>query len=71
MAGLWAEQWSFGTGPSKVSCGISRTEDGFSVDLFRGETCVDSFCYRTREDAERLTRKLRLEYLARYSSATG
>lgn len=60
-----AEQWSIGTGRSRVSCGISRSEDGFAVDLFRGETRVDSFFYQTRADAERTTRQLKLQYLDR------
>jgi hypothetical protein len=60
-----AEQWSVGSGRSRVSCGISRSEDGYAVDLFRGETCVDSFFYSTRADAERVTRELKLQYLDR------
>jgi hypothetical protein len=60
-----AEQWSFGSGRSRVSCGISRSEDGFAVDLLRGDTRVDSFFYQKRVDAERTTRQLKLQYLDR------
>ena len=60
-----AEQWSLGSGRSRVSCGISRSEDGFAVDLFRGEIRVDSYFYQTRADAERTTRQLKLQFLDR------
>jgi hypothetical protein len=67
MGTRWAEQWVLGSGRSRVACGISRTEDGFAVDLFHGETCVDSFFYRTRADAERITRSLKLQYVDRHA----
>lgn len=60
-----AERWSLGSGRSRVSCGISRSEDGFAVDLFRGDVRVDSFFYSNRVDAERVTRQLKLQYLDR------
>ena len=69
MADCRSERWRIGSGGARVSCGISRTEDGFAVDLFRGDTCVDSFFYRTRADAERTTRMLKLQYLDRSSGA--
>ena len=60
-----AEQWKLGSGGSRISCGISRTEDGFSVDVFHGDRCVDRFAFLTRLDAERQTRTLKLHYLDR------
>jgi hypothetical protein len=38
----WTEIWSVGRGTNRVYCGIARTEEGFAVDVFRGDTCVDS-----------------------------
>ena len=58
-----AEQWKLMSGGSRISCGISRTEDGFSVDVYDGETCVDRYACGTRGDAERRTRALKLRYL--------
>lgn len=58
-------EWSLGSGLSRVLCGIARSEDGFAVQLFRGETCIDSFFYRTRADAERVTRQLKSQYADR------
>jgi hypothetical protein len=69
MVSWRAEQWSLGSGQGRLSCGISRSEDGFSVDIFRGETCLDSVFYRTRADAERLTRQLKLQYADRHADA--
>jgi hypothetical protein len=64
-----AEQWSLGSGPSRVSCGISRNEDGFAVDLFRGGTRLESSFYASRADAERVTRTLKLQYLDRHADS--
>jgi hypothetical protein len=69
MAVCRVEQWKLVSGGSRVSCGISRSEDGFSVDVFDGETCVDRFSCRTRTDAEQATRRVKLRYLDRHSSA--
>jgi hypothetical protein len=66
MVSWRSEQWRVGAGRSRVSCGISRTEDGFAVDVICGETCVDSFFYQNRADAERVTRQLKLQYLDRH-----
>jgi len=57
-----AEQWKLVSGGSRISCGISRTEDGFSVDVFDGDVCVDQFPCDNRTDAERRTRSLKLLY---------
>jgi hypothetical protein len=69
MTAWRTEQWALGSGEARLSCGISRSEDGFAVDLSRGNTCLDSFFYRTRADAERLTRQLKLQYVDRLADA--
>lgn len=61
-----SEQWKLVSGGSRISCGISRTEDGFSVDVFDGEICVDRYACGTRSDAERRTRTIKLTYLDRH-----
>lgn len=62
MVRWWAEEWSFGAGPSRVSCGISRTEEGYAVDVFRGDTCVESFIYASRREAVQAAQGLKLQY---------
>jgi hypothetical protein len=52
--GNWTEQWSIGEGPSRVYCGIARTDNGLFVNVFEGETCVESVRVFTDQDATRL-----------------
>lgn len=47
----WTEIWSVGRGPNRVYCGIACTEEGFAVDLFRGDTCIESRVLESRADA--------------------
>lgn len=47
----WREIWSFGEGPSRVYCGIAKTSEGFAVDVFQGDTCVESETFATRIEA--------------------
>lgn len=47
----WTEMWTFGNGATRVYCGVARTEDGFAVDLFCGDVCVDSWIFGTRQAA--------------------
>lgn len=49
----WTEVWSAGHGRSRSYCGIARTEDGFAVDVFHGDTCVASSTYESWDEAER------------------
>ena len=65
MANWWAEQWSFGSGSSRVSCGVSRTDEGYVVDVVRGDTSVESFVYPSREEALHVAQGLKLSYRAR------
>ena len=53
MPGWWTEVWSVGAGATRRSCGIAHTEDGFAVDVLRGDTCIASETYPTRDEAER------------------
>ena len=62
MINWWAEEWSFGSGASRISCGVSRTEEGYAVDVFRGETCVETFIYATRNEAIRIAQRLKHHY---------
>lgn len=62
MADWWTEEWSVGTGRSRVYCGIARTDDGYAVDVFRGDTCIDSFVFDTRTDARRAADGLKVFY---------
>jgi hypothetical protein len=59
MVNWWAEEWSFGSGMSRVSCGISRSDEGYAVELFRGETCVESFVYPSRAEAMQVAQDLK------------
>jgi hypothetical protein len=43
--------WSFGIGANRIYCGIARTEDGFAVDVFRGDTCIESLEFGTQAEA--------------------
>jgi hypothetical protein len=51
MSGWWTEIWSVGKGTNRVYCGIARTEEGFAVDVFRGDTCIDSRVLDSRNAA--------------------
>ena len=62
MADWWVEEWSVRTGQARVYCGIARTDDGYAVDVFRGDTCIDSFVFNTRSDARRAADGLKVFY---------
>ncbi len=62
MVNWWAEEWSLGTGPARISCGIARTDEGYAVDVFKGDTCVESFLYRSRSEALQAAHLLKLQY---------
>ena len=63
MLDWWTEQWSIGQGPSRSYCGIAQTDEGYAVDIFRGDTCVDSFPYAKRREAVATARMLKLQYM--------
>ncbi len=47
----WREIWSVGEGASRVYCGIARTPDGYAVDVFEGDQCLESDTFETRIEA--------------------
>lgn len=53
MSGWWTPMWSIGAGANRVYCGIARTEEGFAVDVFRGDTCLESLVFERRTEAVR------------------
>jgi hypothetical protein len=57
-SGWWTEIWSVGRGSSRVYCGVARTEEGFAVDLFRGDTCLESCEVQTRTEAVKMASAL-------------
>jgi hypothetical protein len=54
--------WSLGRGSSRVYCGIAETEEGFAVDVFHGDTCIDSFVCTTQGEAVRSAREVQRQY---------
>jgi len=52
--GNWTEQWAIGEGQSRVYCVIARTDNGLFVNVFEGETRVESVRVFTYQDATRL-----------------
>ena len=63
MSGWWTPIWTVGSGPNRLYCGIARTEDGFAVDVFRGDTCIDSVEYATRKEAVREAAAFERQYV--------
>ncbi|MGH9371474.1 MAG: hypothetical protein ACRD15_08090 [Vicinamibacterales bacterium] len=53
MGNWWTEIWSYGAGQSRKYCGVARTEEGYAVDLFQGDTCLESEIFATRKEAVR------------------
>ena len=47
----WREIWSIDQQSSRIYCGIAKTADGFAVDVFRGDTCIESETFATRLEA--------------------
>ena len=70
MTNWWAEEWSIGSGRARTLCGIARTDDGYAVDVFRGDTCLDSFEYRSRSEAIQAAHTLKLQYQRRRDLGT-
>lgn len=59
----WTEMWSHGYGRSRSYCGIASTEEGFAVDVFRGDTCLASTTYATWQQAEQAADALKSRYV--------
>jgi hypothetical protein len=73
MARWWTEIWTRGTGRTRTYCGIARTPEGFAVDVFHGDTCLESAVYRDRDTASRAAASLRSSYaqVGRRTSSRG
>jgi hypothetical protein len=62
MVKWWVDVWSLGEGATRLSCGVARTPEGFAVDLFEGDTCIESEVYPTRAEARQAAENLRGRY---------
>ena len=58
----WTEVWSLDDGANRVYGGIALTPEGFAVDVFENDTCVESDTYLTREEAERAALERKCHY---------
>jgi hypothetical protein len=47
----WREVWSLDDGVRRRYCGIAKTPDGYAVDVFEGDTCIESETFPTRFEA--------------------
>lgn len=59
----WTEVWSAGHGRNRSYCGIARTEEGFAVDVFHGDSCVASAVFGSQPEAEKAAYQMRGRYL--------
>lgn len=67
----WIEVWSIHTGAARLYGGIAATPEGFAVDVFEDDTCVESDTYLTREEAEQAALDLKQRYgFSRLRAAT-
>jgi hypothetical protein len=69
MRNWWTELWSVGDGFGRTYCGIARTPDGFALDVFRGDTCLESTLHASWGDAEREASTLKRRYRRRRPAA--
>lgn len=58
----WREVWSVGEGRNRAYCGIARTPDGYAVDVFDGDTCVESEIFSSRLEAAYAVDRFRRQY---------
>lgn len=58
----WTEVWSIENGTGRVYGGIAHTPEGFAVDVFENDTCIESDTYLTRKEAERAALELKHTY---------
>jgi len=59
----WTEIWSAGDGESRSYCAVAQTADGFAVDVFHGDACVDSTLHPSFEAATAHAKAMRHRYL--------
>lgn len=60
----WREVWSVGEDRQRTYCGIARTPDGYAVDVFNGDTCVESEVFSSRLEAAYAVDRFRRQYAA-------
>ena len=58
----WREVWSFGHGVERRYCGIAKTAEGYAVDVFEGDTCLESVTVTTRLEAAYAVDEFRRTY---------
>jgi len=58
----WTEVWSIDGGNGRIYGGIAETPEGFAVDVFENDTCVESDTFLTREEAEEAALALKHHY---------
>jgi hypothetical protein len=46
----------------RTYCGIAETQDGYAVDVFQGDTCLEAADYATFEEAREAALGVRLRY---------
>lgn len=62
MEPAWMEVWSVGSGRSRTYCGIARTEEGFAVDVFHQDTCIEASVFATSDEARKAAAECRFRY---------
>ena len=65
----WREVWSAGEGRTRAYCGIARTPDGYAVDVFEGDTCVESEVCASRLEAAYAVDRFRRQYVSEPAAA--
>lgn len=58
----WREVWSVGDGSSRTYCGIARTPEGYAVDVFEGDDCIESETFESRLEAAYAVDQFRRRY---------
>ena len=66
----WREVWSVGDGPSRTYCGIARTPEGYAVDVFEGDDCIESESFDSRLEAAYAVDLFRRRYAGEAREAT-
>jgi hypothetical protein len=56
------EAWSLGAGQSRTLCTVTATEEGFAVDVFHADVCVESRSFEQEADANSAAASLRFAY---------
>lgn len=65
----WREVWSVGEGRTRIYCGIARTPDGYAVDVFEGDSCIESDTFPSRLEAAYAVDTFRRRYAVQMTDA--